>query len=136
MQSYDDALIKSFLSGKHIAIVGLSDNPDKVSYQVGKYLKNNGYKLYPIYPKGDEILGFKVYRNIAELPYKVDVLNIFRKSEAILDIVKEAIDSQKTSRIWVQLGLHNQEAKKLCAEHNIPYIEDICIKIEHQRLGV
>lgn len=131
---YDDTFLRNFLHAKKIAIYGLSPDTSKTSYHVAEYLKNAGYTLFPIHPKADEILGFKVYPTLSSLPDTVDILNVFRKSEAIFDVVKEAFDSQKVQRIWVQLGIQNAQALEFCAQKQIPYIENLCILVEHRRL--
>lgn len=122
---------------KCIAILGLSPDSTKPSYKAAKYLQENGYTIIPIYPKGGEILGAKVYTNLQDAfrENTIDILNVFRKSDALLEIAKEVLTLEnKPKCVWVQLGLENINAKNLLESNNIIYFENLCIKIEHQRL--
>lgn len=123
---------------KTIAILGLSPDSTKPSHQVAQYLQYKGYSILPIYPKGGEILGVKAYVSIKEAfeaNVQIDILNVFRKSEALLEVAKEVLVLKTPPKcVWVQLGLANQAAKELLEKAGILYIEDSCIKIEHKRL--
>lgn len=130
-----DFVLREFLQGQKIAILGLSPDSSKPSYEVGVYLKNAGYTLFPVYPRGEEILGFVVCHSLQELPCVVDVLVIFRKSEAVESVVREALQLRCARRIWVQEGIHSEPAHRLCQEAGIPYIENRCIAKEHERLA-
>lgn len=130
---YSDDFIREFLKARDIAIVGLSPDKGKPSYAVAAYLKKKGYNIFPVYPKAEEILGFKVAKTLKDIP-TVDTLVIFRKSEAVESVVKEAVEYQCAHRIWVQLGIFSPNAQRICADHQIPYVENRCIAIEHERL--
>lgn len=130
---YSDDFILEFLKGRDVAIVGLSPDKGKPSYAVAAYLKKRGYNIFPVYPKAEEILGFKVAKSLKDIP-AVDTLVIFRKSEAVESVVKEALECKCANRIWVQLGIFSPNAKRLCMDSQIPYIENRCIAIEHERL--
>ena len=91
VNSNKDEIKAIFEETKTIAIVGLSPDNEKASYRVAQYLQNAGFKIVPIYPKEDEILGEKVYRSLAEIPFDIDIVDIFRKPDAIAQIVDEAI---------------------------------------------
>lgn len=123
---------------KTIAILGLSPDFTKPSHQVAQYLQHRGYSIIPIYPKGGEILGIKAYTSLKEAfeaNVQIDILNVFRKSEALLEVAKEVLALKTLPKcVWVQLGLANQAAKELLEKAGILYIEDSCIKIEHKRL--
>ncbi|MFN4245937.1 MAG: CoA-binding protein [Brevinematia bacterium] len=130
----DDETIKNVLVGaKVIAIVGLSPKEDRPSNSVAKYLKGMGYRIVPVNPGYDEILGEKSYKKLSDIPFQVDIVDIFRRSEEVLPVVEEAI-KLKPKCIWLQLGIVNDEAKKLAQENNILFVQDKCIKLEHQRL--
>lgn len=120
-------------TAKNIAIVGLSPDESKASNAVAKFLKARGLKIFPIYPKGDEILGFKVYRNLSEIKDDIDIVVMFRKGEFATALVKESI-SVGAKTLWLQLGITNEEAKKKAQEAGVNFIEDRCIKIEFQNL--
>lgn len=124
-------------SSKNIAILGLSNDSSKPSFMVAQYLVEHGYNVIPIHPKYKEIMGFKVYSNLhdAFCNENIDILNVFRKSEVILDITKEVLGfNNKPKCIWVQLGIESMEAKKLMQNSDIVYIENLCIKIEHEAI--
>lgn len=120
-------------TAKTIAIVGCSDDPDKPSYQVAKYLKSKGYKIIPVNPKYDKILDEKCYPSLTQIPDKIDIVDVFRKSEDILPIAKEAVNLGIRC-FWMQLGIKNAEAKQLLEKNNIIVVEDTCIKIFHSNM--
>ncbi len=127
--------IKEILQNtKTIAIVGLSPDTSKDSHKVGKYLQNVGYKVIPIYPKEDEILGEKVYRSLSEVKENIDLVDIFRKSEVVSKIVDEAIARGDVKVIWTQLGVVNNEASEKAKEAGMRVVQNHCTKIEHQML--
>lgn len=129
-------MIKEILqASKNIAILGLSNDINKPSYMVGEYLLNNGYNIIPIHPKYDEILGIKTYKSLQEIDVKIDILNVFRKSEAIFGIAQEVLAlKNKPKCMWVQLGIESKESKELLENSDIFYVENLCIKLEHKRL--
>lgn len=123
---------------KKIAIVGLSPDRQKDSNEVARYLQQQGFKIIPIYPKEERILGEKVYRSIQEALENecVDILVIFRKSEICEQIATEVLASKNLPKVfWMQLGISNLAAKNILQSSKIAVIEDKCIKIEHQNLG-
>ncbi len=127
--------IKEYLQKyKNIAIVGASPNPAKDSHKVTKYMIDAGYNVFPIYPKEDEILGQKVYRSLKEIPQKVDIVVVFRKPEAVNAIADACIQRGDVDLLWTQLGIVNNEAAKKAKEHGIDVVQNLCIKVEHNRL--
>jgi predicted CoA-binding protein len=128
----DKELKEILRSSKTIAVVGCLRDPEKDAYKVPKYLKEKGYKIIPINPFAEEILGEKVYKNLSEIKEEVDIVDIFRPSEECLEIVKEAI-KLKPKVIWMQLGIENKEAEKLAKENKIKVVMNKCIMREHQR---
>ena len=126
-------------NAKTIAILGLSPDEQKPSNKVARYLLKEGYKIIPIYPKGGEILGCKAYVNLNDAfkENAIDILDIFRKSEALFEVAQEILSLEnKPKCVWVQLGLKNKEAKELLESKGFLYEEDSCIKLEHERLFV
>ncbi|EEO26463.1 CoA-binding protein [Helicobacter winghamensis] len=125
-------------NSKKIAILGLSPDAQKPSNKVAKYLQDKGYSIIPIYPKGGKILGIKAYTSLQDAfsqETDIDLLNVFRKSEALLEVAQEVLSLPYLPKcVWVQLGLNNKEAKELLENAGITYFEDACIKIEHQRI--
>ena len=127
--------IKEILSKyKKIAMVGVSNDPTKASTIVMKYMQKYGFKVYPVNPKaeGQKILGEDVCGKITDIKDKVDIVNVFRPSKEALDIAKDAIDI-KAKVLWLQLGIKNEQAKKLVIKNKIEYIEDRCTKMEYQK---
>jgi len=119
-----------------IAIIGCSPNPEKASNRVAKYLKEVGYKIIPIYPKEDIILGEKVYRNLKEIPsdIKIDMVDIFRKPNVIGMVIDEVLQRKDVKFIWTQLGLVNNEAAKKARDSGLKVVQNYCTKIEHANL--
>lgn len=118
-------------SAKKIAIVGLSPDPQKDSNHVGAYLQNVGYEIYPIYPKMDEILGRKVYRSIADLPEKMDIIVMFRKGEFASEIYPQ-VRENGAGTFWLQLGIKNESVANLAQKDGLNFVQDRCIMIEHK----
>lgn len=130
----DDNKIRSILkNSKTVAVVGLSPRPERDSYEVAHYLQGAGYKIIPVNPKADEILGEKAYPDLASVPGKIDVVDIFRRPEHVSPIVDEAIKvGAKT--VWMQLGVVNEEAAKKASDAGLEVVMDRCMLREHRRL--
>jgi hypothetical protein len=130
----DEAIRKILAENKTVAIVGLSDKPERDSFRVAQYLKEHGYTVIPVNPTRTEILGEKSYPDLAAIGSPVDIVDIFRNTEAIPGIVDEAI-SIGARVVWMQLGLaHNESARKAAAA-GLEVVQSKCIKIEHQKLS-
>ncbi len=123
-----------FDSVKTIAILGLSPDESKASNRVAKYLKNAGYTIVPVYPKHEEILGEKVYRSLAEIPFAVDMVDIFRKPKAFDAIADACIARGDIKVFWGQLGLVNNAAAQKAQEAGMKVVQNYCTKLEHQAL--
>ena len=127
--------IKEILSKyKSIAMVGVSNNPTKASTIVMKYMQKYGFKVYPVNPKakGQKILGEEVYEKITDIKDEIDIVDVFRPSNEALEIAKDTVNIN-AKVLWLQLGIKNEEAKKLVKENNIEYVEDRCTKMEYQK---
>jgi predicted CoA-binding protein len=122
---------------KTIAIIGLSDNPDRPSFQVAQYLLNQGYKIIPINPNIAEVFGQKSYQNLASIPpeIKIDIIDVFRKSEEVESIVQEIINSGRQSIIWLQEGIDNLKAVNLAKSHGLEITSGLCLMKYHQTLN-
>lgn len=116
---------------KVIAVVGLSDNEKRASYQVASYLLEQGYTIIPVNPNIAEWKGIKAYPSLADVRGNVDIIDIFRKSEFVSDIVDEAI-TLGASVIWMQLGIVDEEAAERARNAGLSVVMDRCLKIEHQ----
>ena len=126
--------IKEILeNSRTIAVVGLSDKPDRDSYRVAQYLKDHGYTIIPVNPAKTEILGEKSYPDLSSIPSGVDIVDIFRNIEAIPGIVEEAIQI-KAKVVWMQLGLAHNESARKAREAGLIVVQSKCLKIEHSRM--
>ncbi len=127
--------IKSILSKyKSIAMIGVSNDSTKASTIVMKYMQKYGFKVFPVNPKakGQKILGEEVFEKITDIKDTVDIVDVFRPSKEALDIAKDTV-SIKAKVLWLQLGIKNEEAKKIVEENKIEYVEDKCTKMEYQK---
>ena len=127
--------IKNILSKyKSIAMVGVSKDPKKTSTIVMKYMQDYGFKVYPVNPgaKGEKILGEEVYASILEINKNVDIVDVFRPSSEAYRIAEDAVKIG-AKVLWLQLGIRDENAKKLVEENKIEYIENKCTKMEYQK---
>ncbi len=125
--------IETILNYKNIAVVGISDNPERPSYDVASFLEKHGYNIIPVNPTLTEWKGKKCYPDLKSIPVKVDVVDIFRRPEAVPPIVDEAI-AIKAKAVWMQLGIVNEEAAAKARAAGIEVVMDRCMKIEYNRL--
>ncbi len=126
--------IQDILSGcRTIAIVGLSDQPNRASYHVGSYLKQKGYRIIPVNPFKAKIMGEKCYPDLSSIPEPVDIVDIFRDVEAIPEIVEEAIGI-RAGIVWMQLGLVHNDAARKAREAGICVVQSRCLMVEHKKL--
>lgn len=134
----DSKLREILQEAKTIAVLGLSPDSSKPSFKVAKFLQERGYKILPIYPKGGTILGINAYTSLQEAfeaEEKIDILNVFRKSEALLGVAQEILMLKNPPKcVWVQLGLQSASAKEMLEGAGITYVENLCIKLECERL--
>ncbi|WP_270182239.1 CoA-binding protein [Alkalihalobacillus sp. CinArs1] len=123
--------IKKILKdNKRIAVVGLSNNPSRTSYMVSQAMQDAGYEIIPVNPTIDETLGKKAVDSLKDIEGHVDIVNVFRRSEFLPDIMKDAVDIG-ADVFWSQLGVANEEAYRYGKEHNMTMVMDRCIKVEH-----
>jgi uncharacterized protein len=129
-----DGAIKELLQVcRVIAIVGLSPDEDKPSNGVARYLKGKGFRIIPVNPGRDVILGEKCYKSLADIPEPVDVVDIFMRADKVLPFVEEAA-RLKPKAIWLQLGIVNEAAKAVAETSGIMFVQDKCVKQEHAKL--
>ncbi|CAG9613309.1 putative protein YccU [Bacillus rhizoplanae] len=117
-------------NSKTIAVVGLSDNPDRTSYMVSKAMQDAGYRIIPVNPKVSEVLGEKAVKSLAEIKEHVDIVNVFRRSEFLMDVAKEFAKIE-ADIFWAQLGIQDEETYRFLKEKGYTVIMDRCIKVEH-----
>lgn len=129
----DEVLKDILLSTKTVASVGISGNKSKVSHGVGVYLQSQGYRVIPVNPTADEILGEKSYPDLESIPEKIDVVQIFRRPEDVPPIVESAIKIGAKA-VWMQEGIVNEEAAQRAREAGLQVVMDACMRATHQRL--
>jgi predicted CoA-binding protein len=120
-------------SSRVVAVVGLSPKPERPSYRVASYLKEKGYKIIPVNPEEEEILGEASYPDLVSIPERVDVVDIFRRSEEVLAIVEEAIKIGAKA-VWMQEGVVNEEAASQAKAAGLMVIMNKCMRKEHLKL--
>jgi len=118
---------------KTIAVVGLSDKPDRDSYQIASYLQQQGYRIIPVNPRIKEVLGEKAYPSLRDVPDPVDVVDIFRRSEDVPPIVEDAI-AIGAKVVWMQSGIVNEEAAARAEAAGLAVIMDACMRSAHRTL--
>ncbi len=129
-----DRMKKEILQkAKTIAVVGISDKPERPSYRVAKYLQDNGYRIIPVNPRLQSVLGETAYPDLKSIPFLVDIVDVFRKEEDLPEIINEALVLGHET-IWLQLGLTYPAGMEHAKEGPTVLIEDCCLKIEHSRL--
>lgn len=133
----DQTITDVLNSTRSIALVGASDNPSRASYHVMAFLQAQGYQVIPVSPKlaGQELLGQKVYARLADIPQPVDMVDVFRNSEAAWGVAQEAI-AIGAKTLWLQIGVINEQAGVLAADAGLKVIMDRCPKVEIPRLGL
>jgi uncharacterized protein len=125
--------IKELLEkARTIAVVGLSDNPERTSYIVARYMKEHGYKIIPVNPVIKEALDEKAYPSLQDVPVKVDIVNVFRRSPDVPPVADGAI-AIKADVLWMQEGIINEPAAKKAEQAGLKVIMDRCIMVEHAR---
>jgi len=134
VNSNRDEMKKYFQECKTIAVLGCSPDSTKASNHVAEYLRDNGYKMIPVYPKHNEILGQKVYRSLAEIDVPVDMVVVFRKPKA-LDAIADAVIACGDIKVyWTQLELINNNAADKVKEAGIAVVQNYCAMIEHREI--
>lgn len=137
---YDDNYLKQILTSvKTIALVGASPNPDRASHRVMAYLQARGYRVIPVNPacRGEKLLAERVYSKLEDIPetIKIDMVDVFRRSEAVPEIVEAAIRI-RAKVVWLQLGVIHGDAARRAHEHGLQVVMDRCPKIDIPRLGL
>ena len=130
----NDQMMKDILlSAKTIASVGLSSNQQKESFWIASYLKDQGYRIIPVNPTANEILGEKAYPDLSSIPEKVDVVQVFRKPEDVPPVVDEAIKIG-AGAVWMQEGIVHEEAAQRARDAGLQVVMDACMRATHRRL--
>ena len=125
-----------------IAVIGASKNPEKDAFTVPQYMKEHGYTIIPVNPSADQILGEKAYPSLLDIPTEVaknvEVVDVFRPSEELPQIAQQVLDFQKKYGrpfvFWAQLGLENEEAKRMLSKAGVSYVMNACLRVVHKQL--
>ena len=126
--------VRRMLSARRVAVVGLSDDPRRVSHQIGSYLRSVGKEVIPVNPNHAEVFGLKCYPSLQAVPGEIDLVNVFRRSEFAAGVVRDAIAS-KAKGVWLQVGVVSDQAKQLAEEAGLDFIQDRCIMVMHMQQG-
>ncbi|MCP4432995.1 MAG: CoA-binding protein [Gammaproteobacteria bacterium] len=126
-------LRKILLENKTLAVVGLSANDMRPSFFAAKYMQDHGYRIIPVNPRYDEILGEKCYPDLLSIPEPVDIVDLFQRSERVMPFVEQAIEI-RAKVVWMQLGVINRDAASLAGSAGLEVVMDRCVKIEYARL--
>ncbi|TKX47829.1 CoA-binding protein [Halorubrum sp. SD690R] len=134
----DDAGLDRLLDAETIAVVGCSTTPGKAAHDVPAYLQDRGYRVIPVNPFADEVLGEPAYDAVGDVEEEIDIVDVFRPSEEVPEIA-EAVRERHASRgdagtLWLQLGISHDEAAAAAEEDGIDVVQDHCLKVEHGRL--
>ena len=131
--SHTDDEIKDILKMKKVAVIGMSKHNEKAAHFVPKYLLENGYEITPVNPTSEEILDKKCYADVTQIPYEVDIVDIFRPSDDVLSVINDVV-KKKPKVMWLQEGIHNDHAEDLARNAGIDVVYNRCMLAEHQRL--
>ena len=131
--THSDEEIIEILNLKKVVVIGMSKHQEKAAHFVPKYLSENGFDIIPVNPNSNEILNKKCYKEINDIKDDIDIVDVFRPSEDVLPFVKDAI-KKNPKVIWLQEGIHNEEAENLARKHGIDVVFNRCMLAEHQRL--
>lgn len=131
----DNAMRDVLIQAKVIAVVGHSDKPERTSYRIAQFLREAGYQVYPVNPMVSEIDGQPSYASLKDVPEPVDIVNVFRRSEYLPEIVEDAI-AVNAKTVWAQLGVYDQLSAQKALDAGLNVVMDACIKIEYLKLKV
>jgi predicted CoA-binding protein len=129
-----DEKLREILELDTIAVVGCSATPGKDAHEVPKFLREQGYEIVPVNPYAEEIFGMEPYDSLSAVEEVIDIVDVFRPSEEVAEIVDEAIEREDVDVVWTQLGIADPEAGERVEGAGKRYVEDRCLKVEYQRL--
>jgi predicted CoA-binding protein len=135
MDDTDEIVERILTSYDAITVVGASNAPEKAAHYVLEHMQQHGWRIIPVNPHEEEILGERVYRTVAEVPGPLGLVNVFRPSEATPDFARQAVAAGATA-LWLQLHIASAEARQIAEDAGLLYVEDRCLIIEQRRLGL
>ncbi len=116
-----------------VAVVGLSNDPEKYSHEVGRYLKEQGYRIIPVNPTEEEVIGERAYDTVDQIPEQIDVVDVFLPPEKTSEIAEDAVRAGAKA-LWLQEGIENAEARRIAEEGGLAYVENRCMRKTHESL--
>lgn len=129
-----DAGLREVLGLQRVAVIGCSTTPGKDAHEIPKYLQAHGYTVVPVNPTADEVLGRPAYDSLAEVDETIDIVDVFRPSDEVARIVDAALERDDVKVIWTQLGIVDTDAARRAENAGLQFVQDRCMKVEHQRL--
>ncbi len=133
MDAQQEKEAKILRNTRTIAVVGCSKEEGKPSHDIPAYMQSVGFRIVPVNPNADMILGEKCYKNVKEIPFKVDLVDVFRPSNEALSVTMAAFEAGIT-RVWLQLGIYSKEAEDFAASKGMEFVMDRCIMVEYNKL--
>jgi predicted CoA-binding protein len=132
----EDELIRRLVKARRIAVVGISDRPDRPSYYVSEYMQQHGAEILPVNPtlENQTILGHRVYASLKDVPGEIDLVDVFRRPQFCAEVVRDAIAAGARG-VWLQAGIRSPEGEQLARQANLAFIQDRCLMVEHSRRG-
>lgn len=134
MSVESDEELRSVLDLETIAVVGCSSTPTKDAHAIPRFMRERGYEIVPVNPNAEEIFGRSAYDALSEVPAGVEMVNVFRPSDEVADIVDQVLERDDVEAVWTQLGIRDRAAGTRVEESGRQYVEDRCLKVEYQRL--
>ncbi|MDZ7747081.1 MAG: CoA-binding protein [Halobacteriales archaeon] len=135
MATTDDTELTAALDAETIAVVGCSATPGKAAHGVPKYLQEHGYEIVPVNPTTDEVLGESAYDSLSDIEQDIDLVDVFRPSAEASGIVDEVLARDDVETVWLQLGIRDDTAGERVTDSGRRFVQDKCLKVEHQRLA-
>jgi hypothetical protein len=133
-----DEDLRRLLGSETVAVVGCSTTPGKAAHEIPAYLQRHGYRIVPVNPNADEVLGEPAYDSLAEVPDEIDLVDVFRPSREVSGIVDDVLERHDArgdaGAIWLQLGIRDDEAASRAEAAGVDVVQDRCMKVEHARL--
>lgn len=129
-----DSDLRDILGLNRIAVIGCSTTPGKDAHEIPKYLQSQGYEIIPVNPNADTVLGQVAYDSLTDVDVNIDIVEVFRPSDEVAGIVEEARHRDDVDTIWLQLGIHDEDAVAKAEQDGIRVVQDRCMKPEHRRL--
>ena len=130
----DEDELREILGLNRVAVVGCSTSPGKAAHDIPKYLLDQGYDVVPVNPFADEIFGREAYDSLADVPGEIDIVDVFRPSEEVAGIVDAVLERDDVKVVWLQLGIHDDEAVERAEAAGLRVVQDRCMKPTHRRL--